>query len=561
MVGHRAAIRAAAVVTKIRQNTLPIASTSSSNSNNQGSSRRTSPIESPTPGQWVNPYPRESRYTAASKPVNSPPLNLPKPPFVEVLDPAVFSHPSLTGDPRTFRFEKPENVVKKWDRRVESFERMEHFGKSLLRMTLTELVTNHYASLTVPAVESLVNKLLSDSHLLDLSDHYSLSSRLVADPLASECLRFSSSVKISLFYAYAAGIYHQEGISYASQWIRQCFRNGLDEEYRSMKKELFPKDVRPAEPTPLPSPSSEEWKATSPPRDVSPPTEQPQGKGKGKETEKQPRNQNPIVPDVMPLVQLDAYYKRNRLRAPQWSYAVKGTAPDQEFRAELKIGDATVQASGKTKNWARQTAAATFLGIKDIHPQVFIKSGLSLYRGSYTPRLFELTDQLGLPRPEFQTVINPKDPHYKCTLKVADKVFVTEGLGKVAVRREASRQALEYFDSTHKIETRLFEYIRSHLYSISFTFFEKTSTTESSDNKEVVWICNVKVREEGERNGSEEEVAEVFARGKNKFFARREAIVRAAEIFNLNKDSGSSEGTSRTEEQLVSRNRCFRYLP
>lgn len=94
------------------------------------------------------------------------------------MDPAVFCHPSRTGDPRVFRFERPENDATKWDRRVESFEKLEvstlfllvarppgelerselalssqHFGKSLLRMTLIELVTNHYASLSVPAIE------------------------------------------------------------------------------------------------------------------------------------------------------------------------------------------------------------------------------------------------------------------------------------------------------------------------------------------------------------------------------------------------------------------------
>jgi len=109
------------------------------------------------------------------------------------MDPAVFSHPSLAGDLQVYRFQKPIEVQarpdatrRKWERRTESFEKLEVrllrfnssspsigtddivfvqlFGKSLLRLTLTELVTNHHASLTVPAVEvSLSDLSLSPS--------------------------------------------------------------------------------------------------------------------------------------------------------------------------------------------------------------------------------------------------------------------------------------------------------------------------------------------------------------------------------------------------------------
>jgi hypothetical protein len=137
MVAHRAAIRAAAIASKIRQNAnakSPIATPSS-----QNPSRRTTPTETPNPSQWVNPYPRESRYTAAAAPADAPPLALPKPPFVEVLDPAVFSHPSLAGDLKVFKFERPEGVQKKWARRVESFEKMEVSRNSPLAPYLASL--------------------------------------------------------------------------------------------------------------------------------------------------------------------------------------------------------------------------------------------------------------------------------------------------------------------------------------------------------------------------------------------------------------------------------------
>ena len=200
-----------------------------------------------------------------------------------------------------------------------------------------------------------MNKLLSDAHLVELSDHYSLSSWLVADPLATETLRLSSVVTTSLFYAYVAGIYHQEGMNYASQWIRQCFRNGLDEEYRTMKKELFPKDALNDELAP-------QRPLREPPRPIEPDhlaesdtsndaLEEPMDK----EDEEKFRNQNPLMPEVMPLVQLTNWFRQEKLPPPTWNYAVKGSPPDLVFRAELSLGGRTVQALGRKKSWARQT--------------------------------------------------------------------------------------------------------------------------------------------------------------------------------------------------------------
>jgi hypothetical protein len=62
-----------------------------------------------------------------------------------------------------------------------------------------------------------------------------------------------------------------------------------------------------------------------------------------------------VIPEVLPLVQLDVYVKQNKLPDPRWDYAVKGIAPDEVFKAELTLREKTVQGSGKTKNWARQS--------------------------------------------------------------------------------------------------------------------------------------------------------------------------------------------------------------
>ncbi|GAA6010854.1 hypothetical protein JCM11491_004567 [Sporobolomyces phaffii] len=541
MVTHRAAIRGAAVVTKIRQNQACATP-----------SRRAPPVETPSAGQWVNPYPRESRSSGSiANHVRSPIAHV-MPPRVEISDPAVFSHPSLIGDPRTFRFEKPLSVLKKWDSRSESFEKLEHFGKSLLKMTLTELVSNHYASLTVHAVENLTNRLLSRANLLDRSAHYSLSDRLMSDPLANKYLRIAPSVRTSLFYAYAAGIYQQEGSIYATQWIRQCFRSTLEEEYGKMKEELFPSAVAASSPAIAGQPKAASVESIEVPSNVDVVKEErPQS---GKESSKL-RNANPVLPEVMPLVLLDAHAKQHKTGPPDWKYLVRGVAPEQMFKAVLTVGDKTVEGSGKTKNWARQSAAAAFLGIRDLDTRLFESSLLPLDEASYTPRLYEFLKEFDLPLPQFTTRVNPKSPNYKCTLDVGGKVFVVAGekIGKVGVRREASRMALDYFNPPHELETRVLNFFRSREYSHSFSY---VSTPDALVED---WTCSLRVRSQGEKRDTTEDVAEIRGNGMTKVAARGAAVSKAAEMFGVER-SPEEKQTDEPARERVDTQDGFREL-
>jgi len=123
MVSHRAAIRAAAVFKRVQQLNPP-PSSSSPSSSTPSPSRRTTPSTQPHPSQWLqqrSPAPLIEPKSA---------LLLPKPPFIEIMDPAVFSHPSLAGDLQVYRFQqpihvKPSPLKRKWDRRTESFEKLE----------------------------------------------------------------------------------------------------------------------------------------------------------------------------------------------------------------------------------------------------------------------------------------------------------------------------------------------------------------------------------------------------------------------------------------------------
>ncbi|GAA5827709.1 hypothetical protein JCM5353_002271, partial [Sporobolomyces roseus] len=482
MVSHRAAIRAAAVFKRVQQLNPP--SSSSSPSSTPSPSRRTTPSTQPHPSQWL----QQRSPTPSIEPKSD--LLLPKPPFIEIMDPAVFSHPSLAGDLQVYRFQqpidvKPSPLKRKWDRRTESFEKLELFGKSLLRLTLTELVTNHHASLSVPAVETLVDRLLSRSHILLLSSHYSLSTRLLSDALSNKYLKLSPSVHASLFYSYVAGIYHQEGVTYSHQWIRQCFKGILNEEYENLKMELFPEKFK----------------------------EESNNMGKEKLGL---RNQNPVIPGELPLDQLDTYLKQlgegQEEQKVEWNYAVKGIAPNQSFMARLKIGERIVEGGGKTKHWAKQSAAAAFLGIKDVDPLLISRSLSTSQEPSYTSHLYDLTRSLSLPKPIFRTTLL-SHPYYSCTLEIGTKFFSAKGLGKVQVRKEASRLALEYFQP------------------------EKWGLEDR--------LLGVRVRT------NEKGLGEVVGRGLSKSGARSNAVLRTMEMLGL--DTGAAGQSEEGKEEEIKR--------
>jgi len=100
----------------------------------------------------------------------------------------------------------------------------------------------------------------------------------------------------------------------------------LNEEYENLRIELFPKTVA-------------------------------QESNLEDEEKKGLRNQNPVVPNELPLDGLDAYLKQNGLEGKEeWSFGVKGIPPYEIFRAVFKLGERKVEGSGKSKHWAKQSS-------------------------------------------------------------------------------------------------------------------------------------------------------------------------------------------------------------
>ncbi|GAA5924911.1 double-stranded RNA binding motif domain-containing protein [Sporobolomyces koalae] len=340
--------------------------------------------------------------------------------------------------------------------------------------------------------QTLLTRVLSRESLSRLSDHYSLSARLLSDPLALDYLKLSPAVQTSLFYAYTAGIYRQEGVIYATQWIRQCFRLIVDQEYRKLRDGFAPKI--PIREDPELPPVRVDW-------------------------QRKPGNPNYVLPSSLPLDQLDTHVKRHRLEPPIWLYSVKGVAPDEVFRAELTVGDRTVEGSGRSKNRAKQIAAAAFLGIRDVDPETIKASRRSseLPQTNYTARLFDYVKQVDMATPTFDTMPWPKQPNWKAVLRIGDETFEATGRGQTAARRAAAKKALAFVNPSHAFETILLNHILSRNYTIAF-LFEKISSSppEPNTTSDLNWICKVAVQDAA----AKEEIGEVFAKGFTKAIAR-----------------------------------------
>ena len=120
----------------------------------------------------------------------------------------------------------------------------------------------------------------------------------------------------------------------------------MNEEYENLRIELFPKTVA-------------------------------QESNLEDEEKKGLRNQNPVVPNELPLDGLDAYLKQNGLEGKEeWSFGVKGIPPYEIFRAGFKLGERKVEGSGKSKHWAKQSSVCVSSTSYEV--SVLIKEGVVL---------------------------------------------------------------------------------------------------------------------------------------------------------------------------------------
>ncbi|GAA6060316.1 hypothetical protein JCM10212_002957 [Sporobolomyces blumeae] len=456
-LAHRAAIRAAAVATYQRPLRAPPLS------GHPSPSQPPRPLASTSTGSYSTP-PHLDRTPSSLPPEPTPPparipspaLDVPRPPFVALHDSTVFAHESLTLDIKAYRLHDPDATFdhagerifeKRRRRRIESYERHEHFGRILAHMTITELVMQHYPHVTIHAVQVLTKRVHSIRNILELVHHYDFASRLVADSVARPYLQIAPRVLAKLFYAYVSGLHAQEGIEYAQQWVRQCFRPAVPREYEAYLDELNLRD---------PARRSNESA-----------TDRDAHANVGQEsltttTTKmaRPRRASPLVPEEMPLLKLDAYLKQNEVEA-EWTYAVRGEALDQVFKAEVSIEGKTAKGSGITKQAARQSAAEAFLRVSRLDDRQV--RAVERSSDNYARRLYDLVRKRNLPKPEFETKVWEEHPRYIAHLKMGSKRWsAIDVTGKLQARKEVARLALAHYEDAYKMEPRVRAYCREH---------------------------------------------------------------------------------------------------
>ncbi|GAA5865305.1 hypothetical protein JCM1840_001519 [Sporobolomyces johnsonii] len=404
-----AAIRATALVHTARQGPSKPSSLSS-----PAPFRRLQSASAPNPSKWITL--RESR---KEQPLDHPlqpsesragRITLPKPPFHEVKNIAVFAHPSFRRT-HTWRFEAPESeLTGRRRKQLMNYERHENFGKDLLQLVVTELATEKYPALRPPAISAIVQTLIGNSELASLSQHYSLPSLLRVDPIAKDVFAADPSVHASLFRAYAAGIYFQEGQRFARQWLRQCFRSILTAEYETIKAALFGEQA--------------EFKTS------------------------------PIREDEMPLAQFERWMGTVGIKAA-WMYSVKGKPPKQVFKAEVRWSGQRAYGSGPTKLIARQNAAAAAIGMRDLpltptpirtvqearaahEARTALETRTAQEVSDWTPKLYAFCREHKLSIPQFFTELDGKEPNYKCRVVVEGRNF--EGKASLAAMEALSME-------------------------------------------------------------------------------------------------------------------------
>ncbi|GAA6038568.1 hypothetical protein JCM8097_004635 [Rhodosporidiobolus ruineniae] len=366
-------------------------------------SARTKPAAPPHPSTWVklDSVKAAKRYlgrTAPPVPKLSP-LALPKPPFRKVTNPTVFAHPSLKAYALPV-MEEEENAASTDFRKrrrstrttPETFERHEALGKEMIDMVVTELLFEKYAKMSPEEIQQIRHLLVGEVNLAHLCRHYDLASHLHADPIARDQLAETPSVLASLFRSYAAGLHFQEGLAYARQWLRQCFRSSLNDEFDALRHRV-------AEDERL----------------------------KLRESEKK-------RPDE-PLARLDRFLQQRKVQ-PQWRISVKGIPPRQVFKAELRFMGARALGGGRTMRAAKSQAAAVALGLQD-KPEALADPDTMLW----SPRLYNYCRQRNI-KPKFDTVV-VNNPVWRCQLLVDDRFFEAMGIGKKVARANAAKAALE----------------------------------------------------------------------------------------------------------------------
>ncbi|GAA5879664.1 hypothetical protein JCM8547_003735 [Rhodosporidiobolus lusitaniae] len=333
-------------------------------------------------------------------------VELEKPPFQNLKDNSVFAHPKVVQ----FLVERQRSEMsadkeragrgKRAPASLSDFERHEQLGKEFLKMVVSELLYQKYRDMAPQDVDRVRKALLSSTNLSSLAQHYNLAQFLpgrVAESLANR-----PSILASLFRAYAGGLHLQEGMSFARQWLRQCFRASINEEYDRLRANIE----------------------------------------KAEETKERKAKQ---TPSAIALMRLNEWLRKRRIK-PSWNVLTRGEGLSRAFRAELSFMGVKTVGVGTSVAAAKQAAAVVALRHLDIvtpkpHPQQHFERLEDPSAVVWAMRLHEWTGKRHITAPQYNTTLTVS-PIYQSEVTVDREVFKATGIGKRLARANAAKVAL-----------------------------------------------------------------------------------------------------------------------
>ncbi|KAI9509544.1 ribonuclease III domain-containing protein [Russula earlei] len=166
-----------------------------------------------------------------SSQANSPaalPL-LPKIKSKPILD-QVFTHRSLLRRPKR-AFEDPPNSPNRDN------EQLVNLGDQVFGLVLTDLIRDSFPHLSVGPSSKVRDRLKYHGTLAKAAVLYGLHERLLVQAAQADEVKKSVHAQAEVFKAYVGGVYKEQGLDVARDWLRSLFQADVREAYESERRE------------------------------------------------------------------------------------------------------------------------------------------------------------------------------------------------------------------------------------------------------------------------------------------------------------------------------------
>ncbi|KII94661.1 hypothetical protein PLICRDRAFT_187496 [Plicaturopsis crispa FD-325 SS-3] len=212
------------------------------------------------------------------------------PPLPNILSPEiylqVFTHRSYFARPTHLFEDHPDDPSP-------DNEKLEHLGDTVIEFVVTGLILEMYPFLRVGPSTKIRAMMVGNTTLAEISLKYKLPNKLRLHPAQSITLRASNNVQADVFESYVGGLYTDQGLDVAKNWLSPLFRPYAKAAYHIVRTQ----HGLPALPTPSPSPDPDAPHVQTPARPIPwhPPTLSTQSVGHLAYFNQKVQNDNKVV--------------------------------------------------------------------------------------------------------------------------------------------------------------------------------------------------------------------------------------------------------------------------